>query len=445
MQRALALENSPALTVALPFFLNVPVFTVLCGLLALWQGPDLFVSHLSPGSLAATHLLVLGALASAMFGGLLQILPVATGIRAAAPQLTATLVHGLLVCGTLLLAGGFLAHKPVLFGAAVIALVPASLMLLLSLAAGGWRHRKQVFKAAAEVVQTAGLALCALAVTVAAGMTLAGNHAGWWLAPAAFRGLHPLWGLLGWLGLLVMGMSFQLIPIFQATEIYPRWMTRYLGPLIMTLLTILSAQTLLPASWWSGHTLWALTGVVLCIALACFAAVTLQRLITRKRPAPDITTAFWLTGMVSLAGALLLWAVALLGKPVPPLLTGSLVVIGFGLSVVNGMLYKIIPFLLWFAMQRTLKQPLPGLPKVKDMLPERWGWAHYAAHTATLTLLAAACLGISGAATATAAGLMLSGILQVLNSVRALTRYKQAKRYIQAWLKHAEASAGVRA
>ncbi|MGB6154721.1 MAG: hypothetical protein WBF60_02310, partial [Castellaniella sp.] len=66
MQRALDFDKTPALSVPLPFFLNLPAFGILAGLLAIWAGPAVFTSRWSPAALALTHLWTLGILGSAM-------------------------------------------------------------------------------------------------------------------------------------------------------------------------------------------------------------------------------------------------------------------------------------------------------------------------------------------------------------------------------------------
>ena len=71
-----------------------------------------------------------------------------------------------------------------------------------------------------------------------------------------------------------------------------------------------------------------------------------------------------------------------------PLAIGTLTIVGFALSVISGMLYKIVPFLLWLELQRELRgRP----PHIRQIMPDRYArlqlWLHAAA---TLTLLSAA-------------------------------------------------------
>src|SRR5690606_19833589 len=104
MQRALSFNSSPPISVPLRLLLSAPVFVLLAALLLLWVGPGAMVSRWTAPTLAITHLFTLGALASAMAGAMMQILPVATGINVLAPRITSAGVHGLLSIGTLTLA-----------------------------------------------------------------------------------------------------------------------------------------------------------------------------------------------------------------------------------------------------------------------------------------------------------------------------------------------------
>ena len=59
-----------------------------------------------------------------------------------------------------------------------------------------------------------------------------------------------------------------------------------------------------------------------------------------------------------------------------------LFIAGFAVSVVNGMLYKIVPFLIWFHLQ-SLLMGVVRVPNMKLIMPEpgmrRQMWLHFAA------------------------------------------------------------------
>src|SRR3546814_8427165 len=69
-----------------------------------------------------------------------------------------------------------------------------------------------------------------------------------------------------------------------------------------------------------------------------------------------------------------------------------LFIVGFGWSAVNCMLYKIIPFLLWYHAQKDLTVALRVVPKVKDIIPDEIAARQYWAHLAAVVLLVSASL-----------------------------------------------------
>ena len=76
--------------------------------------------------------------------------------------------------------------------------------------------------------------------------------------------------------------------------------------------------------------------------------------------------------------------------PQVEVLLGILSIFGFAVAVINGMLYKIVPFLAWFHLQAQLFQRVK-VPNMKQLLPDaciRQQWWSYLA--ALLLLLAAA-------------------------------------------------------
>lgn len=418
MQRALSLNNSPAASVPLRFMFSTPLFVLVAALLLLWAGPIVFVSRWTPQALALTHLFTLGALAHAMAGAMMQILPVATNVHVLAPRLTATVVHAGLGLGTLALVAAFLVGTPWLYHAAVALLAVALLWLPTACLGGWWRHRKQVSKGSGEILAGVRFALASLMVTLVIGASLAGQL-GASVAPARmFTDLHAVWGLLGWIGLLVIAMSFQLIPMFQVTELYPKTITRWLTPAILVLLL---AHTVNAVGWGSAD-IDIVVQLLLLTAYLVFAGETFYLIWTRKRPEPDATTLFWRTSMICLAACAPVWLVQQLTGNDLTILLGVLFIVGFAWTAVNGMLYKIIPFLTWFHCQRGLQVALPFIPKVREMIPDEKAKQQFVAHLLAMVLLIAASLQIPYAARAGALALIVSATWLLLHMLQALQR-----------------------
>lgn len=405
MRRSLSFDQAPPLMAPLRYFLSAPLFAIAAAVLLFWQGPEALVSRWSPFTLALTHLLTLGLLAMSMIGALLQILPVVAGVVIPRSNLTAYAVHALLTCGTVLLASAFWWGQPILFKLALLFLGSAFGWLLSACAAGLWHSCETAPTATVEAIR---MSIGALLITVTLGLSLASAFA--WplgLPLMLLTDLHVLWGLLGWTGLLVVGVAYQVIPMFQVTPMYPRPVTRWLAITLFILLALWSAAAVIfqGRAHWVRETL----GALIMIGFSAFAVVTLYLLWKRKRPKPDATTLFWRSAMASLIGCAAIWLTqqAIEGRSLSITL-GVMFIIGFGYATVNGMLYKIVPFLVWYHLQSTKAAERRAVPSVKDILPDsvavKQFWSYLAALLLTigatlwpapLTAVAAIALGIS--------------------------------------------------
>jgi hypothetical protein len=179
--------------------------------------------------------------------------------------------------------------------------------------------------------------------------------------------LHAAWGLLGWVVVLVMGVSFQVVPMFQFTPAYrepwARWLPRslFLG---LALASVASFQA-------QGGDNWA--GAPAALAMVGFGLLTLHLQSRRRRRQVDTVLWFWRIALLGLVAAAVTWSAGQFWDArngTYGLLLGCLLVAGFAYPVINGMLYKIVPFLLWLHVQASRRNREPVL-NVKEIMPER--------------------------------------------------------------------------
>ncbi len=381
----LSLEQTPPISVPFLFFLSAPLFLLLAALLLLASGTQMLVSRWTPAMLALTHLITLGFLSMNMIGALMQQLPVVAGAPVRRQRVVAWAVHISLLVGTVMLVSGLFFSQTALLR---IAIFPLAFAFSVFLVAAAWSlSSSQVRHATARAMRFAGMAL---ALTVSLGIALAGTLGGYFTLPLnELVGLHAGWGLLGWVGLLVMGVAYQVVPMFQLTPAYPTRLTRWLGGTVFLLLAGWSLAPQLPpllAKW--GETL---TAGSVAAGFALFAGATLYLQGKRRRKVVDITLQLWRLGMLSLVAAITLWTSAQLSTAIAedasyPIVLGILFLFGFAISVVVGMLYKIVPFLVWFHLQSCLPKGRMA-PNMKQIIPDRAARHQMWAHTAALLLL----------------------------------------------------------
>ena len=416
LQAGLSFEQAPPFSLPLRFFLAAPLFLLAAAGLIV-ASPDALASRWTPQALALTHALTLGFLAMVMLGALMQMLPVVAGSPLPAPRLVAWLSHIPLALGTVALMTGFLTAEPIAFGVS-IALFGSSFAVFIAAAA------ISLARAAAGVtVSGMRLALGCLGITVLLGLALAMLRANGWGLPALEAAIasHVAFGLLGWVLLLVIGVAYQVVPMFQITPPYPPRLSRWLAGALFALLLLHAAAPLLPAA--AAF----LVDAGLAGGILLFAIATLRLQSRRRRKLPDVTLDYWRLGMASLIACVAVWLAAIIwpawaDSDAYALLLGVLFFGGFAVSVVSGMLYKIVPFLAWFHLQAQLQARAGSIPTMKEMIAERWMRWQFRLHLAACALLVAALLWPQWALAA-GATLAVSALLLWLNLLSATRRF----------------------
>ncbi len=419
---ALSLEQSPPLSVPMRYYLTAPLFTMIAAVILVWQGPDALTSRWTPSLLAVTHFLTLGFLAMVMFGSVQQILPVLMGSPVPRPRLVSRTIHGLMSIGILFLCSGFLLNQAVLFQAAVVFLGSGAGLFIAIVAYCLVRAQS----GHATVTATA-LAITALAITVSLGLYLAAGY-GWTAIPQShlLTNLHLAWGLPGWVALLIIGVSYQVIPMFHVTPDYPRPVTRWLSKLLFLGLVIwtIASLTIHELRWTAG---------LAAVCLAIFALATLNLKRRRRRRLPDVTLNYWQLAAASLLAAVVCWTAEQLlpGLAIPPVLLGVLLVVGFAMSAVSGMLHKIAPFVIWLQLnnQRKIQGRIQGkIPTMKQIIPETSARWQLRLQTTALGLLLGASLWPSALIYPAALALFLAAALLWWNLASATRLYLRLTR-----------------
>ncbi len=350
----LALQQTPPLSVPIRFFITAPLFGILASLLLIYIGPDIFSSRWGLNILALTHLFTLGFVSMIMFGAILQLLPVVAGTIIPKPVLTSSIIHILLTVGSLSLTSGFIFGQDFLLRIAIVLL---GLSFFSFVAIVGYC----LIQVKGNIIIGMRLALLALLITAGLGIGLVVRFAYGITLPLAMilANIHLTWGLVGWVGLLIIAIAYQVVPMFQITPQYNTKLMRWLIPILFLVLLLWTLAYL----WLENNKLVGWISILIGLGLAVFGAKTLHLQIKRLRKIPDVTLNFWRVGAVGLLLSIILWITGIIwtelaNQPFYPLLLFILFVGGFVLMVIQGMLYKIVPFLVWLHLQNQQLNPL---------------------------------------------------------------------------------------
>ena len=223
---SLSPEQAPPIGVPLRFFAVSPAFLVLAALLLATDDGNPFSSAHSPALLGATHCITLGFMAMVMIGAIQQVVPVIIGSQIPTPRLIAWLTNVPLTAGALLLTTGFVLGKPELLNLSWSLL---GLTFLVFIGASLYSLARATAKNPTKTALL--LSVLSLAAAVTLGMLLARGYATGLAIPyAKLATAHISLALGGWVLLLIIGVSYQVVPMFQLTPNYPKRLTDNLTP-----------------------------------------------------------------------------------------------------------------------------------------------------------------------------------------------------------------------
>lgn len=312
---------------------------------------------------SALHLLTLGVLAMTAIGASLQLLPVAT--RQPVRALWAVkLAWWCLILGILLFAGAAAVYRSQFMGpGAVLVVIALSIYAVLL-----WKNLAGA-RGMRVVVLHGWAALACLAALAATGLALVAFYEhGIALDHAAFRGAHLVLAAYGFMGLLAAGLSGFLLPMLAvAPPPSPRASFAALAAAMVAILLGCLGFT----------TAAALVG----LAAALTHVASLERSL-RARLRPPLGPAFLLI-RVSWACLLGSLAAAALGFPGGTLLFAVLLVPGWLLTFLLGVLQRILPFLASVHASSGSR----GGPLVSALTPVRLLAVHQVLHLGALALL----------------------------------------------------------
>lgn len=366
-----------AASIPFRFFASAVLFHLLGWMVLLYATPSLadFAGGLG-WTLAALHLFTLGVLLMTAIGASLQLLPVATRQPVTPTRWPYDVLWASHTLGVLAVVIAMALAEPGLLWMGALLLAAALLFYLVLLL----RNLKGA-KGMGLVVTHGWAAGLSLLVLLGSGLSLAAAYSGIILVDRASGiSLHVSFAAYGFMGLLVMGFSYILVPMFALADNPEPFWSRLSLALALLALSLVLALVL----GWLPMTLSALAPAAALLSMSVHVVLMEQALRTGMRRGLGSSFVLVRVGWAMLLASLVLALLLELGIDVPraPALLGLLLIGGL-LTLLLGMLSRIVPFLAAMHAGVGMRRP----PTPSNMTRQRALDLHLYSHTAALALL----------------------------------------------------------
>ncbi|RLA72461.1 MAG: hypothetical protein DRG78_23815 [Epsilonproteobacteria bacterium] len=366
----LSLDQAPPFKAPLKFFLTAPLFAIVAGLLLLFSTE--FTIH-SPYLIATIHFITIGYMIMIVFGALQQMLPVIAGAVIPKPVIVANITYWSLIIGLISFSIGFFIYEKILFFVSAITLM-LGILFFISVALA------QLIKVVNKSYIVYGIivSLVFLICAFFLGIHLLISHATSNISSLHydFATLHYNFIFFGFLFLLIASVTFQVVPMFWVSADFKQNEQKIIiiGTAILLAFCIVSIFT--------NYNLYLIYKIVMSGVLLYFAYTTIYKLKNRRRKLQDYTVNFYFSSMIFLILGTFYWLIMdIFNLSFEPL--AILFGLGFLMSLFNGMLYKIVPFLTWFHLN---SQGKFNIPTMRDMIPSSFIKIQFYLHIVSIIL-----------------------------------------------------------
>lgn len=360
----LSVDQAPPIWAPLRFFLTAPLFGVLAGVLIFFSDAQVLSSRFSAEAIAITHALTIGFLSFVIFGALTQMLPVLAGVKIARVNMVSLVSYLLLIFGTLGMVFGLFLDASVVLLLASVLLGGGFLILIISMLISF----KSVINFTPSIRAMMTGLVFALFVALMGMHLLASYGTGKFLpSHLLFANIHSVWAVFGFAGILIIGVSFQVLPMFYVAPKFKKFCRQRvvwiisMGLLLWLFLNLFFESYAVVAKIWVGLFFWA------------FATTVYIKLNARRRKVSDVTVWYWKSGAVLMTLGFFTWVLNDLFDS-EYIIVASVMIGGFILSIMTGMLYKIVPFLVWFHLNA---KGYMSIPTMNEMVNKKLSAAQF--------------------------------------------------------------------
>jgi len=353
----LSTDQAPPISAPLRFFITAPLFGILAGILMLLSDTSSLMSRYSIDSIIVTHTITIGFFSFVMFGALTQMLPVLAGAKIYKVKIVTQIAHILMSFGLILMIVGLIENSSLYLTLSFISLGSGFTLMIVfvSLAITNIKNITATVRAMATslffafTILIMGLFLLYSYITE--------SHSEFHFVVA---NIHSVMAIFGFAGILIIGVSFQVLPMFYVAPHFKNFCKNYvvylisLGLFLWLILNIFAEE-------------YALIGKFLvALFFLAFATTVWKKLNERKRPIVDVTIWYWRASSIFLSLGTFLWIFDEFFKYEYIVMVAILIGGGFIFSIIIGMLYKIVPFLVWFHLNAKGYMSIPTITQMID-------------------------------------------------------------------------------
>ncbi|MDC0933818.1 hypothetical protein OAR97_08200 [Arcobacteraceae bacterium] len=373
MFAGLSLDQAPPYKAPLNFFLTAPIFAIIAGIFTLFTND--FIFH-DPYIIASIHLVTIGFILMTILGALQQMLPVVAGAVIPKANITANITYYSLTLGLITFAMSFFLYTKVLFFiSAALLLVGLLYFTLIAL----YQLLKVPNKSYIVIGIIISLVFFILSFMLGIHLLIANATSNIGAFHYDFALVHYNYMFFGFLFILIVALTIQVVPMFWVASAFEK---------IYQAIIIFGSTVLLvlyPINLFTNLGLDLVYKIALTALVILFGIITIQKLRSRKRKLKDITVYFYITSMVFLLFGTVYWFMMSFFH-LPVNLLAIIFGLGFVVSLMNGMLYKIVPFLTWFHLNA---KGLFDIPSMREMIPIKNMQRQFYMHLSSMLCLVA--------------------------------------------------------
>ncbi len=373
---------APPFKIVTKYFVAAIIDFVILNFLLMLNYKEIAGFYFQPKVLAITHMLTLGWISMTIFGAMFQLVPVVLEVKLFSEKL-AEIQFWIFTIGVIGLVTGFWNFDTGMHINGSAILINISVFIFAINMIGTFLNVKKWNITGWYLIA----ALIYLIITAIAGFLLTYNlwHPYINISHLEYLKLHSYVAVIGWVTLVVMGVSYKLIPMFTLSHGYSVKSSKWAFGLVN--IGLIGVNLFFHFKNNTAFIIISVLFIVAGIVFYLFQIYLIYKSRIRKKSDVGIKYSlfsFYVLAIVTVFG-LVSSVVNLNGIPNIHLIFGYLVLMGYLSMLIIGQMYRIVPFLAWYH-KFSSKVGLEPVPMLKDMFNAKHALVNYYLMTASIII-----------------------------------------------------------